>query len=46
MDIEDFVRTNMQKGKSKNETLKTLTSIIQYYKNIDEKTARLFSETV
>ncbi|MBE6494598.1 MAG: hypothetical protein E7Z84_08365, partial [Methanosphaera stadtmanae] len=46
MDIEDFVRTNMQKGKNKTETLETLKSIIQYYKNIDEKTAQLFSETV
>lgn len=46
MDIEDFVRTDIHNKKNKEETVQTLTKIIQYYKDINSREAELLSKTI
>lgn len=46
MDIEEFVKKNMRQQKDENEIIEKLTTIIEYYKNINSKQAKLLSKTV
>ena len=45
MDIEEFVKKNMRQQKDENEIIEKLTTIIEYYKNINSKQAKLLSKT-
>lgn len=46
MDIEEFVKTNIQQNKDKDEIIKKLASIIKYYKKTNQEQSELLSKTV
>lgn len=46
MDIEEYVKRNLKNGKSKDDIIERLSQIILYYKQINDKQAKLLSDAV